>query len=121
MPKSNRICKVCGTKYYYCPSCPDDRREKWHVLACSAKCHDAFNILSDEYAGRVTTVDAKKKLVSLGFNKTDIFNENIVEHALRVLNYKAKKAPAKKAKAEDSDTVSESDTENKDSELDYNE
>ena len=44
----NRKCFFCGTRYHYCPSCPDDElKPVWHVLFCKETCKQMDKILSD--------------------------------------------------------------------------
>ena len=57
MSKANRTCYCCGRKYYYCPSCNDDRRDpKIYTMWDSELCKEIFNTLTDESFKKITTL-----------------------------------------------------------------
>lgn len=89
MAKANRTCHTCGNEYYYCPSCPVDKRDpQIYVMWCGEKCKKIFNLLSDETFKRITTAECKEELVNLGVTLRDTFKDGVKVHAERVLNYK---------------------------------
>lgn len=105
MKKPNRTCYLCGNEYYYCPSCPDDRRDPAiYVMWDSQKCKDIFNILCEESTGRMSTKDCKTKLIELGVKDMEIKNESVAKHIKRVMSYKDEKKVEVKA-TDDSKTT----------------
>lgn len=88
MAKANRICHCCGQGYYYCPSCPDDRRDpRIYIMWDSEKCRDIFNVLVDESTKKITTLECKTKLIELGVNKNTVLKDSVRKHVDRVLSY----------------------------------
>lgn len=88
MPKANRICHCCGREYYYCPSCPDDRRDpSIYVMWDSKLCKEIFNVLTNEFTGSITTLDCKRKLIELGVNNETVFKDSVKKHIDRVMSY----------------------------------
>ena len=60
-----RTCKICGKQYEYCGHCPSKNLiEPWRNLYCSEKCRDAFGVMGDYVAGKMTAVVAREKLES---------------------------------------------------------
>lgn len=96
MPKANRTCHCCGKKYYYCTSCPDDRRDpQVYVMWDSERCKEIFTILTNEAVGKLSTLDCKNKLIELGVNKNTEFAENVKVHVQRVFECEDKKEEEK--------------------------
>lgn len=92
MPKANRTCHCCGKKYYYCTSCPDDRRDpQVYVMWDSEHCKEIFTILTNEAVGKLSTLDCKNKLIELGVNKNTEFAENVKVHVQRIFECEDKK------------------------------
>lgn len=88
MPKANRTCYCCGRKYYYCPSCPDDRRDpRIFVMWDSELCKEIFNVLTNESTKKTTTLECKNKLIELGVTKDTILRESVRNHVDRVMSY----------------------------------
>lgn len=88
MAKQNRICHTCGNGYYYCPSCPNDKRDpQVYVMWCGERCKKIFGLLSDETFNRITTEECKNELLKLGVTKDDTFKDGVKAHAERVLNF----------------------------------
>lgn len=56
MSKNNRICKVCGQGYYFCPTC-GTHKPSWYKLFNSENCRDAYMAISDYAVGNI---DANK-------------------------------------------------------------
>ncbi len=89
MPKANRTCYCCGRKYYYCPSCNDDRRDpKIYAMFDSELCKEIFSALTDETFKKITTSECKGKLIKLGVNENMVLNAPIRKHADKVMSYK---------------------------------
>ena len=88
MPKANRTCYCCGKEYYYCPSCPDDRRDpRIFVMWDSEKCREIFNVLTNESTNKITTLECKNKLIKLGVTKDTMLRESVRKHVDRVMSY----------------------------------
>ena len=88
MAKQNRICHTCGNGYYYCPSCPNDKRDPHiYVMWCGERCKKIFGLLSDETLNRITTAECKNELLKLGVTVDDTFKDGVKAHAERVLNF----------------------------------
>ena len=91
MPKANRTCHCCGKEYYYCPSCPDDRRDpRIYVMWDSELCREIFTVLTNESTKKITTLECKEKLIELGVTKDAVFKDSIKKHVDRVMSYKEK-------------------------------
>lgn len=91
MPKANRTCYCCGKEYYYCPSCPNDRRDpRIFVMWDSEKCKEIFNTLTNESFKEITTLECKKKLIELGVTKDTVLRESVRKHVDQVMSYKEK-------------------------------
>lgn len=90
MAKLNRVCKVCGSKYRYCPSCETDLRPTWYAMFHDENCKNIFMILTDEFLKKITTLEAKKELKKCDLSNSDNFTESIKKHLDNVMNYKVK-------------------------------
>lgn len=89
MAKPNRICYCCGREYYFCPSCPDDRRDpQIYVMWDSELCKDIFTTLTNEFTKKITTSECKSKLIELGVDDMEINNSSVKNHIDRVMSYK---------------------------------
>lgn len=87
MAKSNRFCYTDNKPYYYCPSCPSEKKESFYNMFCCERCSKIFKLLTDETFKHITTEQCKKELLSLGVTIEENFKENINKHVERVLNY----------------------------------
>ena len=62
-----RECKICGKKYEYCGHCPNKNPlEPWRNLYCSENCRDAFKVMGDFTAKKISANEAKAKLDKYG-------------------------------------------------------
>ena len=87
MAKANRVCYCCGHEYYYCPSCPKDKKDpQIYTMWDSEVCKDIFNILSNESLKKITTKECKEKLVELGVDKINIKKDSVKNHIDRVID-----------------------------------
>lgn len=77
MSRANRTCKVCGKRYYYCPSCPDEIKPSWYGLFHEENCKNIFYILMDSFLGKITRSEAKKMLVACDLSNLSSFHEVI--------------------------------------------
>lgn len=88
MPKANRTCYCCGREYYFCPSCPSDRKDPLiYTMWDSEICKDIFNTLTKESTKKITTKECKNKLIELGADKVEINKESVKRHFDRVMSY----------------------------------
>lgn len=60
--KANRICKVCGDEYYYCPNCSGNRLPSWYVAFDREDCKSLFNTCVQYNLGNIDADAAKAKL-----------------------------------------------------------
>lgn len=91
MAKANRECHTCSTKYYYCPTCPDDNRNpRIYVMWCGERCAKIFNLLSDETFNNITTAECKEELLKLNITEKDNFKDSIKKHIQRVMESEQK-------------------------------
>lgn len=88
MPKANRICFTCNNGYYFCPSCPSDRKDpQIYTMWDSELCRDVFNTLVKESTKKITTQECKETLIKLGADKMEINKPSVKEHINRVMSY----------------------------------
>ena len=88
MSKANRICYTDNTPYYYCPSCPSERKkESFYNMFCCERCSKIFNLLTDETFKHITTEQCKQELLKLNVSPEEKFKEGIKLHIQRVLEY----------------------------------
>ena len=88
MAKQNRICHTCGKGYYYCPSCPNDKRDpQIYIMWCGDRCKQIFGLLSDETFKKITTAECKDELIKLGVTADEKFKDGVMTHAERVLSF----------------------------------
>lgn len=86
MAKYNRTCHVCPTKYYYCPSCPDDTRDpQIFTMFCSERCQSIFLTLAENGSGKVDSETCKQNLLALNITENDKMLPHIQEHFNRVM------------------------------------
>ena len=61
MAKANRVCYCCGHEYYFCPSCPNDRKDpQIYTMWDSELCKDIFNTLVSESTKKITTRECNR-------------------------------------------------------------
>lgn len=78
MAKNNRVCKVCGSEYSFCPTCAGvTATEKYRTMFCSKNCRDVFHTLSRYIVKDVTKDEAKEILSSLDLSKRNKFSDAI--------------------------------------------
>lgn len=70
MANLNRVCKVCGTQYRYCPTCAgDSNKPKWMTMFDCQDCKTIFDVATSFNLGKIDKVKAKKMLVDVNINK----------------------------------------------------
>lgn len=88
MAKANRVCYCCGHEYYYCPSCPKDKKDpQIYTMWDSELCKDIFNTLVSESTKKITTKECKNKLIELDVNNIEIKKDSVKNHINRVMSY----------------------------------
>ena len=91
MAKANRTCYCCGHEYYYCPSCPSDRKDpQIYTMWDSEICKDIFNTLVSESTKKITIKECKEKLIELGVKDIDITRDSVKRHIDKVMSYEEK-------------------------------
>lgn len=77
---NNRTCKVCGTKYNYCPTCKNDiTKPSWMNMFCSSNCYNIFMTLSNLFNKKITEDIARKEIIRFDTNRVinDTMNKQI--------------------------------------------
>lgn len=80
MANLNRVCKSCGSKYSYCPTCSvDANKPKWMTMFDCEDCKKVFDIATMFNLGKIDKADAKSKLGNVNMNKkfTDTIQHDI--------------------------------------------
>lgn len=63
MPKSNRICVVCGKGYHYCPTCREDvTKPRWMTMFDTENCKVIFDTATKFNLGKITAIEAQEQL-----------------------------------------------------------
>lgn len=76
--KDNRVCKVCQTKYNFCPNCSGvTAANKYRTMFCSKNCRDVFQTCVAYDMNHITTDEAKEAFSSLDLSKLNSFSEQI--------------------------------------------
>jgi len=81
-----RTCKICNKQYEYCGHCPSKNLiEPWRNLYCSEECRDAFEIMGKYVSGKITAIEARKKLDDYGLspNKVRDIHKAVVANIFR--------------------------------------
>lgn len=80
MAKTNRTCKVCGLKYYYCPACSATRanpQPKWKINYCSEDCKNIFEIVVEYNCNTINSKEAFERLKDCDTTRFDGFTDDI--------------------------------------------
>lgn len=86
MAKYNRVCHTCPTKYYYCPTCPDDNRDpQIYTMFCSERCKSIFLTLAENGSGKADLEVCKQKLLDLNVTENEKMLPHIREHFNKVM------------------------------------
>ena len=86
---NNRTCKVCGTKYKYCPTCGSDAfKPAWMSMFCSRNCYDTFITLSNLTNGKITEEMAKKEIIK--FDTSKVTNDTMIKQINELLKVSEK-------------------------------
>ena len=91
--KQNKICKVCGTKYSFCPSCSGTlAADKYKSMFCSENCRNIFYTCSRYNVGAIDKNKAKSILSDLDLSNRSNFSEKIKSDIANILKFKVKSA-----------------------------
>lgn len=88
MAKANKICKVCGKHYYFCPNCNENLanpKPSWYSLFDSEQCRDIFKLLTNYYLGKLSANEAKAQLISYDLSDLSEYDEDIVNQINTIL------------------------------------
>ena len=86
---NNRTCKVCGTKYKYCPTCGSDAfKPAWMSMFCSRNCYDTFITLSNLTNKKITEEMAKKEIIK--FDTSKVINDTMIKQINELLKVSEK-------------------------------
>ena len=88
MAKTNKECYTCGQKYYYCPTCPSEKKEIYNNMFCCERCSKIFKTLTDETFKRIDISECKNQLMTLNVSINETFKDGIKKHITRILDYK---------------------------------
>lgn len=69
---NNRICKVCGTEYKFCPNCNENLanpKPSWYKLYDSEECKTIFETAVKVSCEVITPLEAKEILKNCDLNK----------------------------------------------------
>lgn len=86
MARANRICKICGKKYYFCPSCTNDSRPSWYGMFHDENCKNIFCILTNAFLEKITPAAAKKQLESCDLSNIASFQPSMQEQIRKIMN-----------------------------------
>ena len=87
---NNRTCKVCGTKYNYCPTCGADAfKPAWLSMFCSRNCYDTFMILSNLTNKKIAEEMAKKEIIKFDTNK--VTNDTMIKRINELYRHSSSK------------------------------
>lgn len=89
MSKTNRICYTCNKDYYFCPTCPSEKKkETFYNMFCCERCSKIFKTLTDETFKRLTIAQCREQLLELNVSTNENFKDGIKKHITRVFDYK---------------------------------
>lgn len=97
MARTNRICKTCGTAYYFCPTC-GTHKPSWYKTYDSEQCMNVYKALADYNFGHIDATTANDILKA---NNVNVVGEEL----LTIVN--DIKSKAKKLKKSEEDIVKE--------------
>lgn len=66
MAKANRICRTCGTAYYYCPTC-GGHEPLWKKIYDTEECMEAYVALANYGADIISAEEARIAIGDIEF------------------------------------------------------
>jgi hypothetical protein len=88
MAKANKSCYTCNKSYYYCSTCPGEKKEVYNNMFCCERCSKIFKTLTDETFKRIDIAECKKQLMELNVSTEETLKDGIKKHVSRILDYK---------------------------------
>ena len=76
--QTNRICKTCGKKYFFCSNCDKNLNDpQWKLMWHEENCKNIFEIVSSYVQKQIPKEVAKEKLEKCNLREVYTFKENI--------------------------------------------
>lgn len=76
--QTNRICKTCGKKYFFCSNCDKNLNDpQWKLMWHDENCKNIFEIVSSYVQKQISKEVAKKKLEKCNLKELYSFKDNI--------------------------------------------
>lgn len=76
--QTNRVCKTCGKKYFYCSNCDKSINDpQWKLMWHDENCKNIFEIVSAYVQRQISKDVAKKKLERCYLKELYSFKDNI--------------------------------------------
>lgn len=89
---TNRTCKVCGKRYYFCPNCDwSERKDKpmWMIMFDCENCQKIYTVISDRFWKKISDEEAVARLLELDLSEMDklaTFNSSIKKEIEELLS-----------------------------------
>lgn len=89
---TNRTCKVCGNRYYFCPNCDwSERKDKpmWMIMFDCENCQKIYTVISDRFWKKISDEEAVARLLELDLSEMDklaTFNPSIKKEIEELLS-----------------------------------
>ena len=89
---TNRTCKVCGKRYYFCPNCDwSERKDKpmWMIMFDCENCQKIYTVISDRFWKKISDEEAVARLLELDLSEMDklaTFNPSIKKEIEELLS-----------------------------------
>lgn len=82
--QTNRVCKTCGKKYFYCSNC-HVKNPQWMLMWHEENCKNVFEIVSAFVQGQISKNTAKQRLQKCDLTHLYTFKENIRNYVEDIL------------------------------------
>ena len=95
--QTNRICKTCGVKYFYCSNCDKTLQSpQWMLMWHEENCKNVFEIVSAYVQKQIDKVTAKERLSHCNLKNLYSYKENIRKYVEEILEEDKKVVEEKK-------------------------
>lgn len=104
MDKINSYCVICGTGYYCCISCPEQRDTSWRILTDTANHFKIYMIICDYRDKKISKEIAKEQLSKVDITGWENFKDgvnNLIAEILEEENTTKDNIKKKKQKKDD--------------------